>query len=128
MDRLKQIRNECIKTFFDANGRMPTSKELDKLINQKGVYKPVTVPMVPLHGAKSNSDYIRKDLLDLIKDRNLIDDLATSLSDRIDRVELASISEANKIIQRAESLLTDTQDNTFSKVSVSYTHLRAHET
>ena len=116
MDRLQQIRQDCITKFFAEHGRMPTKDELHDILSSKSIYNPITDPMVPMYGATSNADYIRKDLLDLMADRSLIDDLLTSLSNKIDRVEAASIAETNNVVKFAENILTDTKENNYSVI------------
>ena len=114
MDRLEQIRKDFITKFFAKEGRMPTEKEVEEWRKSASIYNPITTPMVPLKFATSNADYVRKDLLDLLKDRNLIDDLLLKLSDKIERVESATIAETNNTIKFAESILTDTKENNHS--------------
>jgi len=116
MDRIEQVRRDTITKFFADNGRMPTDLELKDLLRNTDYYAPLTKPMVPLPNALSNADYIRRDLFDLMQDRTLIDDLLSSLSNKIERVEAASIAEANNTIKFAEALLTDTKENNYSVV------------
>lgn len=116
MDRLKQIRGEVLTTFFKKHGRMPSESELTSLLNKKPIFSPLVEPMVPEEGAKSIADYTRLDLINLIKDRNLIDDLLTNLEEKIERVGAVSDAETAAILKSAEAFFTDTSENDYGVI------------
>tara|TARA_B100001250_G_C19814646_1_gene797659 strand:+ start:1816 stop:5481 length:3666 start_codon:yes stop_codon:yes gene_type:complete len=116
MDRAIQMRNEILSRFFKENGRMPTKKELKKLIDRKPVFSPLTEPMVPEEYAVSIADYTRQDLIDLIKDRNLIDQLLVDLDNKITRVESVSNKETEELLKKSEDFFTNTTENNYGNI------------
>jgi len=114
MDREQQLLSNFIHRYLEENQKLPTAQELEQRLLSSNLYAPISKPIVPLKGAKSNHLYIRNTILDLLQDKFNIDDLLEHLKRKISRNTISSVLEVTSLIEKTNSILNKYYRNNFN--------------
>jgi len=105
MNRTQQIREKAALDFFEKEGRMPSTSELNKLVKNKALYKPLVNPVVPKKGAVSRSEVVNKNLNEMIDERKNIAENAAELHSRLKRIKEVIEAETSNFLEKTSHIL-----------------------
>ena len=103
--RERQVLDKLSLDFFNKEGRMPTNKELERLVVNTNRYAPLAKPRVPLKTAVSNSEYLSEDFNEMLLERRNLSNIILNLKERIARVRDAVKDETNNFVKKATSVV-----------------------
>ena len=114
--RKQQIKDKLSIDFFNKEGRLPDSVELNKLLISKDIYSPQVTPELPLKGATSSAEKLSSLFKDMLLERRNMSDIMENMKERIARLKDSIAAETNNFLKGASAIVRKYKDTVSRKI------------